>query len=299
MTWTWPRKSHKVLSPREGTVLSETLKEERGFLGASERSGEGAGRFGVSLQCSAQAVTAPGFVVDDKTRRVVSLQPETLQLCCRGGSAQGGHLVPPAADHALPFPAVTSASPMKTLYVMSDAKLSALTKSVMGEATSVPLKLPGIQPSSSSSSSSASSPTGAVTFATSPLAGAPSPPGSLVHPKVGPVLQTASKTVILTSTLAAVKGDGPLGHLGEKVSLSKSASALGHALGTMETLGRVPSVVDDGSTVIHTRETLANRHLLPQGVLPAGAGTTLITLGSSLASSSIIAAAGPTLSQKP
>ncbi|XP_032060096.1 KAT8 regulatory NSL complex subunit 3 isoform X2 [Aythya fuligula] len=217
--------------------------------------------------------------------------------------AQAGAEMAPAdpAAHltAAAAPVVTSASPMKTLYVMSDAKLSALTKSVMGEATSVPLKLPGIQPSSSSSSSSASSPTGAVTFATSPLAGAPSPPGSLVHPKVGPVLQTASKTVILTSTLATVKGDGALGHLGEKVSLTKSASALGHALGTMETLGRVPSVVDDGSTVIHTRETLANRHLLPQGVLPAGAGTTLITLGSSLASSSIIAAAGPTLSQKP
>ncbi|XP_029890825.1 KAT8 regulatory NSL complex subunit 3 isoform X4 [Aquila chrysaetos chrysaetos] len=198
----------------------------------------------------------------------------------------------------LPFSAVTTTSPMKTLYVMSDAKLSALTKSVMGEATSVPLKLPGIQPSSSSSSS-ASSPTGAVTFATSPLASAPSPPGSLVHSKVGPVLQTASKTVILTSTLATVKGDGPLGHIGEKVSLTKSAAALGHALGAVETLGRVPSVVDDGSTIIHTREALANRHLLPQGVLPGGAGTTLITLGSSLASSSIIATAGPTLSQKP
>ncbi|KFM01419.1 hypothetical protein AS27_10619, partial [Aptenodytes forsteri] len=161
----------------------------------------------------------------------------------------------------------------------------------MGEATSVPLKLPGIQPSSSSSSSSASSPTGTVTFATSPLASAPSPPGSLVHSKVGPVLQTASKTVILTSTLATMKGDGPLGHIGEKVSLTKSAAALGHALGAVETLGRVPSVVDDGSTIIHTRETLANRHLLPQGVLPGGAGTTLITLGSSLASSSIIATA--------
>ncbi|XP_035201102.1 KAT8 regulatory NSL complex subunit 3 isoform X3 [Oxyura jamaicensis] len=216
--------------------------------------------------------------------------------------AQAGAEMAPAdpAAHltAAAAPVVTSASPMKTLYVMSDAKLSALTKSMMGEATSVPLKLPGIQPSSSSSSS-ASSPTGAVTFATSPLAGAPSPPGSLVHSKVGPVLQTASKTVILTSTLAAVKGDGPLGHLGEKVSLTKSASALGHTLGTMETLGRVPSVVDDGSTIIHTREALANRHLLPQGVLPGGAGTTLITLGSSLGSSSIIAAAGPTLSQKP
>ncbi|KFZ52752.1 hypothetical protein N321_08055, partial [Antrostomus carolinensis] len=159
----------------------------------------------------------------------------------------------------------------------------------MGEATSVPLKLSGIQPPSSSSS--VSSPTGAVTFATSPLASVPSPPSSLVHTKVGPVLQTTSKTVILTSTLAAVKGDGPLGHIGEKVSLTKSTAALGHALGAVETLGRVPSVVDDGSTIIHTREALANRHLLPQGVMPGGAGTTLLTLGSSLASSSIIATA--------
>ncbi|KAK2520056.1 Kansl3, partial [Columba livia] len=78
---------------------------------------------------------------------------------------------------------VTASSPMKTLYVMSDAKLSALTKSAMGE---VPLKLPAIQPSSSSSSCS---PTGAVTFA--------SAASSLLHSKVGPVLQTASKTVIL------------------------------------------------------------------------------------------------------
>ncbi|XP_050766141.1 KAT8 regulatory NSL complex subunit 3 isoform X3 [Gymnogyps californianus] len=219
--------------------------------------------------------------------------------------AQAGAEMAPAdpAAHltaAAAAPVVTTTSPMKTLYVMSDAKLSALTKSVMAEATSVPLKLPGIQPSSSSSSSSsASSPTAAVTFATSPLASTPSPPGSLVHSKVGPVLQTASKTVILTSTLAAVKGDGPLAHIGEKVSLTKSAAALGHALGTVETLGRVPSMMDDGSTVIHTREALANRHLLSQGVLPGGTGTTLITLGSSLASSSIIATAGPTLSQKP
>ncbi|KFW92767.1 hypothetical protein N336_12695, partial [Phalacrocorax carbo] len=87
-------------------------------------------------------------------------------------------------------------------------------------------------------------------------AGTPSPPGSLVHPKVGQVLQTASKTVILTSTLATMKGDGPLGHIGEKVSLTKSATALGHALGAVETLGRVPSVADDGSTIIHTREAL-------------------------------------------
>ncbi|XP_010072685.1 PREDICTED: KAT8 regulatory NSL complex subunit 3-like, partial [Pterocles gutturalis] len=186
---------------------------------------------------------------------------------------------------------VTAASPTRTLYVTSDAKLSALTKSVMGEATSVPLKLPGIQPSSSSS---ASSPTGTVTFATSPLASAPSPPSSLLRSKVGPVLQTTSKTLILTFTLAPVKGDRPLGHTGDKVSLTRSAMALGHALGTVETLGRVPSVVDGGSTIAHSRNALPNRRLLP-----GGAGTALVTLGSSLANPSVIATARTTLSQKP
>ncbi|KAK2513082.1 Kansl3 [Columba guinea] len=175
---------------------------------------------------------------------------------------------------------VTASSPMKTLYVMSDAKLSALTKSAMGE---VPLKLPAIQPSSSSSSCS---PTGAVTFA--------SAASSLLHSKVGPVLQTASKTVILTSALAAVKGDRPLGHVGDKLSLSKSVPALGHALGTAEPLGRVPPAGDEGS-VGHGREALASRHLLPQAVLPGGAGTALIALGGS----SVIAAAGTALGQKP
>uniref|UniRef100_A0A670IZR9 KAT8 regulatory NSL complex subunit 3 n=1 Tax=Podarcis muralis TaxID=64176 RepID=A0A670IZR9_PODMU len=150
---------------------------------------------------------------------------------------------------------VTTTSPMKTLYVMSDAKLSALTKSVMAEAASVSVKPTAVQTAVASSSSS-SAPMGAVTFATSAPA---STPCSLVHSKVGPVLQTTSKTVILTSTLTAMKG---------------------HALGTVETLGRVPSVMDDSSTIIHTRESLANRHLLPQGI------------------SSIIATAGPALSQK-
>ncbi|XP_021230522.1 KAT8 regulatory NSL complex subunit 3 isoform X3 [Numida meleagris] len=193
---------------------------------------------------------------------------------------------PAARPTAAAAPLVTAASPMKTLYVMSDAKLSALTKPVMGEATSVPLKLPGLQPSSSS----ASSPTGPVTLAPSPLPGAPGPPSSLVHSKVGPVLQAASRTVILTPTLATMKGDGPLGRTGDKVSLTRSASTLGHALGTTETLGRVPSVLDDGSTLLHARETLASRH-----ELPGGAGAALLTLGSS----SIIAAAGPVLGPKP
>ncbi|XP_064897158.1 KAT8 regulatory NSL complex subunit 3 isoform X3 [Columba livia] len=199
------------------------------------------------------------------------------------GKAHAGAETAPADPPARPTaaaPLVTASSPMKTLYVMSDAKLSALTKSAMGE---VPLKLPAIQPSSSSSSCS---PTGAVTFA--------SAASSLLHSKVGPVLQTASKTVILTSALAAVKGDRPLGHVGDKLSLSKSVPALGHALGTAEPLGRVPPAGDEGS-VGHGREALASRHLLPQAVLPGGAGTALIALGGS----SVIAAAGTALGQKP
>ncbi|XP_007430927.1 KAT8 regulatory NSL complex subunit 3 [Python bivittatus] len=188
---------------------------------------------------------------------------------------------------------VTTTSPMKTLYVMSDAKLSALTKSVMAEAASVPLKPTAVQTAAAAavSSASSSSPPGAVTFAATTTT---STPCSLGHSKVGPVLQTASKTVILTSTLTAMKTDRSLGQRGEKMTLPK-----GHELGSMETLGRVPSVMDDSSTIIHTRESLTNRHLLPQGMLPTAAGTTLITLSSNLAGSSIIPTAGPALSQKP
>ncbi|KAG8141148.1 hypothetical protein E2320_006807 [Naja naja] len=185
---------------------------------------------------------------------------------------------------------VTTTSPMKTLYVMSDAKLSALTKSVMAEAASAPLKATAVQTTAAASSASSSSPPGAVTFATTTTN---STPGVLGQPKVGPVLQSASKTVILTSTLTALKADRSLGPRGEM------SPPKGHELGTMETLGKVPSVMDDSSTIIHTRESLTNRHLLPQRMLPSAAGTTLITLSSNLAGSPIIPAAGAALSQKP
>ncbi|XP_003228287.1 KAT8 regulatory NSL complex subunit 3 [Anolis carolinensis] len=173
---------------------------------------------------------------------------------------------------------VTTSSPMKTLYVMSDAKLSALTKSVMAEAASGPLKSAALQTASSSSSS--------VSFAPSIT--------TSVSGNLGPVLQATSKTVFLTSALAAMKGGR-----GEKTASAKDHHPHPHALGSAEALGRVPSVMDDGtSTILHTREGLTSRHLLPQGMLPA-AGTTLITLGSSLGSPSIIATAGPALGHKP
>ncbi|KAJ6653249.1 hypothetical protein lerEdw1_009413 [Lerista edwardsae] len=222
-----------------------------------------------------------------------STPPTRLLSQVELGKAQAGMDLPPPAEPAfqpasaapplLP-PVVTTTSPMKTLYVMSDAKLSALTKSVMAEAASMPLKPTAVQAGAAASSSAASA--GAVTFAPSPQA---PPPGSLVHSKVGPVLQTASKTVILTSTLTAMKGQR-----GEKAALAK-----GHAVGAVETLGRVPSVVDDSSAIIRTREPVANRHLLPQGMLPAAGGTTLITLGSNLGSPSLIATSGSALGQKP
>ncbi|XP_029139006.1 KAT8 regulatory NSL complex subunit 3 [Protobothrops mucrosquamatus] len=208
------------------------------------------------------------------------------------GKTQSAERLPadPQPSSAVSLAVVTTTSPMKTLYVMSDAKLSALTKSVMAEAASVPLKATAVQTAAAASSATSSSLPGAVTFATSTTT---STPGGLGHSKVGPVLQTASKTVILTSTLTALKTDRSLGQRGEL------ALAKGHELGTMETLGRVPSVMDDSSTIIHTRESLTSRHLLPQGMLPSAAGTTLITLSSNLAGSSIIPTAGAALSQKP
>ncbi|XP_067396385.1 KAT8 regulatory NSL complex subunit 3 isoform X2 [Emydura macquarii macquarii] len=254
-------------------------------------------------QLQTQTPQAPDGAVGNLTTPASSAScPGKLLSQMELSKAQAGIEMAPAdpASHltsAATPPVVTTTSPMKTLYVMSDAKLSALTKSVMAEAACAPLKPVGIQPHSSASS--ASSPTGAVIFTSATPASTPSPPCSLVRSKVGPILQNTSKTVILTSTLVA-KGDGlPPGYRGEKVGLTKGASTLGHALGAVETLGKVPSVVDNGSTIINTRETLTNRHLLPQGMLPAGAGTTLITLGGSLASPSIIATTGPTVSQKP
>nr|XP_020635775.1 KAT8 regulatory NSL complex subunit 3 isoform X2 [Pogona vitticeps] len=193
----------------------------------------------------------------------------------------------PASQPSSAAAVVTTTSPMKTLYVMSDAKLSALTKSVMAEAAAVPLK-PATLQAAAAAAAAPSSPLGAVTFATSTPA---STACSLVHSKVRPVLQTASKTVILTSTLTAMKGDRALGQRGEKMTAPTK--------GPVETLGRVPSVMDDSSTILHTRESVPSRHLLPQGLLPTAAGTTLITLGSSLAGSSIIATAGPALGHKP
>ncbi|KAM9312715.1 KAT8 regulatory NSL complex subunit 3 [Gastrophryne carolinensis] len=145
-------------------------------------------------------------------------------------------------------PAVTT-SPPKTLYVMSDAKLSALTKSVGSDLASLPLKPMTL-------SSPAVAP-GTVTFTTPSLAKTPNTSCTVVLSKIGPVLQASPKTVILAKADTSDKTSG------------------NHMLGTVESLGRVPSVVDEGSTIIHSRESLVNRQLL-QPALIALSGTSNI-----------------------
>ncbi|KAJ7399504.1 KAT8 regulatory NSL complex subunit 3 [Pitangus sulphuratus] len=115
----------------------------------------------------------------------------------------------------------------------------ALTKPEISEALAMPVTLLGIQPSSFFSSSSS---TGPLLFAT------------LVHPKVGPALQSPSSMLLPTPG----KGDRTLGHLRERVILAKS-----HVLEALETLGRASPVVDNGSTIIHPREAQDNRRLGP------------------------------------
>uniref|UniRef100_A0A8C5MQR5 KAT8 regulatory NSL complex subunit 3 n=1 Tax=Leptobrachium leishanense TaxID=445787 RepID=A0A8C5MQR5_9ANUR len=146
-------------------------------------------------------------------------------------------------------PAVTT-SPPKTLYVMSDAKLSALTKSVGSDLASLPLKPMTLQASSGV-------PSGAVTFTSQSLTNTPNPACTVVLSKIGSVLQAPTKTVILAKAEAGEKLPG------------------NHVMGAMESLGRVPSVIDEGSTILHSRESLINRQLL-QPALIALSGTSSI-----------------------
>ncbi|KAM4748020.1 KAT8 regulatory NSL complex subunit 3 isoform 2-T2 [Rhinophrynus dorsalis] len=151
---------------------------------------------------------------------------------------------------ALTPPAVTT-SPPKTLYVMSDAKLSALTKSVGGDLTSLPLKPMALQGTSAV-------PAGAVTFTTPSLANSPNPACTVVLSKIGPVLQAPPKTVILTKA-----------ETGDKMSGN-------HLMNAVESLGRVPSVVDEGSTIIHSRESLVSRTLLQPTLIALSGSSSII-----------------------
>lgn len=141
-------------------------------------------------------------------------------------------------------------SPPKTLYVMSDAKLSALTKSVGSDLASLPLKPITLQ-------SSTVAP-GGVAFTTPSLANVPSTTCTVVLSKIGAVLQASPKTVIFTKTASSDKSLG------------------NHMIGAVESLGRVPSVVDEGSTIIHRRESLVNRQLLHPALIALSATSNLV-----------------------
>ncbi|XP_066570568.1 KAT8 regulatory NSL complex subunit 3 isoform X2 [Amia ocellicauda] len=168
-----------------------------------------------------------------------SAQPALRTLAQREPPKEG-----PSADRGLGLPAaasppvVTTTSPTKTLYVMSDAKMSALTKSIIPQ-QQTPTDLPGTL----RTLGVPSPPGGAVTFTTPAITNTPSPSCTVVLSKVGPVLQGSPKTVLLTPALGGPPTVKP------------------------ETLGRVPSVLDEGSTILHSSET----------VTPAP-GTTIITL---------------------
>ncbi|XP_078095819.1 KAT8 regulatory NSL complex subunit 3 isoform X2 [Mustelus asterias] len=129
---------------------------------------------------------------------------------------------------------VVTTSPTKTLYVMSDAKMSALTKSIVSPLEASTPKLLGTSPSSTASSMLA--PT--ITTCTVMLS------------KVGPVLQSSSKTVLLTSS----ESEGQTS-VGERFGLASpiSKTPVTRPISS-ETLGKVPSVMDQGSTIIHTTE---------------------------------------------
>ncbi|XP_051897203.1 KAT8 regulatory NSL complex subunit 3 [Pristis pectinata] len=129
---------------------------------------------------------------------------------------------------------VVTTSPTKTLYVMSDAKMSALTKSII-----TPLEV-------STQRSLGTPPLNTVGPMLSPSIA--SSTCSVMLSKVGPVLRSSSNTANLTSGKSEVKPASG----GERFSLAKS---LGPGAGSTETLGKVPSVMDQGSTIIHTTET--------------------------------------------
>lgn len=114
---------------------------------------------------------------------------------------------------------VVTTSPTKTLYVMSDAKMSALTKSIIS-----PLEV--------------SSPRTLGTPTLSTVGAVMSPSTVSMLSKVGPVLRSSSGP---TNLVTAATG-------GERFSLATGAAST-------ETLGKVPSVMDQGSTIIHTTAT--------------------------------------------
>ncbi|XP_059823775.1 KAT8 regulatory NSL complex subunit 3 isoform X1 [Hypanus sabinus] len=128
--------------------------------------------------------------------------------------------------------AVVTTSPTKTLYVMSDAKMSALTKSIITPLEISPQRSLGTPPLN----------------AASPMLNPSISSSSMMLSKAGPVLRSSSSSTNLTLGKSEVKPASG----GERFSLTKSQ---GSVAASTETVGKVPSVMDQGSTIIHTTET--------------------------------------------
>ncbi|XP_078421482.1 KAT8 regulatory NSL complex subunit 3 isoform X1 [Cetorhinus maximus] len=179
----------------------------------------------------------------DSLLSVLSSQGNTTvkQTNAPGDISKGQSPVELPSGEKVPTPQSSSAvvvttSPTKTLYVMSDAKMSALTKSIVSPLEASTPKLLGTPPSNTAG------PVLAPTITSSTC--------TVMLSKVGPVLQSSSKTVILT-TKSEVQPAGA----GERFGLASPISKTpGTRPSSSETLGKMPSVMDQGSTIIHTTE---------------------------------------------
>lgn len=171
----------------------------------------------------------------------------------------------PSPLSSTPSPSVTTTSPTKTLYVMSDAKLSALTKSMMPQVETIPsCTKTAVQPTTSIAA-------GVVTLATPAQS---SPTCTVVLSKVGPVLHSTSNTVILTP---AMKGELIGGHTSDKTGVSNvvlnkgSLPTVTPTVGAAESLGRISSVVhsaaDEGTALICTAESISHRFVAQSSAL--------------------------------